>query len=107
MNNVFVAEYITDEERDRAYEFINMLIGALPIKKGEKSGIIEGVQVKLTYHKSKLKREANFSINLDGEFYTTKYIHSKLNHYEPTVTNKITAFVLSNESAVEEFIMND
>jgi len=107
MNNVFVEEYITDEERDRAYEFINMLMGALPIKKGEKIGEIEGVGVKLTYHKSKLKREANFYINLDGEFYTAKYIHSKLNHYEPTITNKITAFILSNQSAVEEYIMND
>ena len=105
MNNVFVEEYITDEERDRAYEFINMLTGALPIKKGEKIGVIESVEVKLVYHKSKLKREANFYINLDGEFYTAKYIHSKLNHYEPTITNKITAFILTNENAVEKFIL--
>jgi len=106
MNNVYVEEYITDEDRDRAYEFINMLLDALPIKKGQKVGTVEGVEVKISYHKSKIKREANFYVGIDDDFYTAKYIHSKLNHYEPIITNKITAFILSNQGAVEQFIMN-
>lgn len=105
MNKVFVADYITDEERDRAYEYINMLLNALPIRKGEKTGVIEGREVRLTYHKTKLKREAAFYVNINGEFLTAKHIHSKLNHYEVSITNEITAFILSNQQAVEDFIM--
>ncbi|MGD9678828.1 MAG: hypothetical protein AB7V16_10860 [Vulcanibacillus sp.] len=106
MNNIYVEEYITDEERDRAYEFIRMLLKALPIKSDVKKGDVEGVNVMLTYHKTKMKNEANFYIDINDEFYTAKYIHSKLNHYKISITNKLTVFILNNKDAVEEFIMN-
>lgn len=106
MNSIYVEEYITDEERDRAYEFIRMLLKALPIKSDIKNGDVEGVNVMLKYHKTKMKNEANFYIDINGEFYTAKYIHSKLNHYKTSITNKLAAFILNNKDAVEEFIMN-
>lgn len=106
MNNIYVEEYIIDEERDRAYEFIRMLLKALPIKSDVKKGNVEGVNVMLKYHKTKMKNEADFYIDINDEFYTAKYIHSKLNHYKTSITNKLTVFILNNKDAVEEFIMN-
>ncbi|QSX05551.1 hypothetical protein JYG23_12865 [Sedimentibacter sp. zth1] len=105
LSQVYVAEYISSIDRDKAYEFINMLLSALPIKKDEKVGSIESKNVKLNYNKTKLKKEANFYIEIDGEYYMAKYIHSKLNHYEECISNEITAFILSNEKEVENFIM--
>lgn len=106
MTQVYVAEYVSSNDRDRAYEFVNMLLSALPVKKDIKNGSIEGKNVKLEYNKTKLKKEANFFIELNGEFYMAKYIHSKLNHYEEYITNEITAFILSYQDEVEDFIMN-
>jgi len=105
VSNVYVADYITPIERDKAYELVNMLLSALPIKKGEKTGVIEGTEVKLTYNKSKLKKEANLFIKIEDDFYTAKFIHSKLNHYDESISNTMTAFILSNEEEVEKFIM--
>lgn len=106
MSNVYVAEYITSEDRDRAYEFINMLLAALPIKNGEKTSVIDNKAVKLTYHRTKLKKEADFCVDIEGCLYTCKFIHSKLNHLEESVTNALTAFILSNQDDIERFIMD-
>lgn len=105
MSNVYLADYITSIERDKAFEFVNMLLSALPIKKEEKNGTIEGTEVKLTYNKSKLKKESNFYIKIEDVFCTAKFIHSKLNHYDESLSNAMTAFILSNEEEVEKFIM--
>lgn len=105
MSNVYVADYITSIERDKAFELVNMLLSALPIKKGEKTGTVEGTDVKLTYNKSKLKKEANFYIKVDDDFFTAKFIHSKLNHYDESISNTMAAFILSNEKEIEKFIM--
>lgn len=106
MSNLYVSDYISALERDKAYEFINMLLAALPISKNEKLDTIEGTEVKLTYNRTKLKKEANFYIKVDGEFYTAKYIHSKLNHYDESISNIMTAFILNNEKQVEKFIID-
>ena len=105
MTNVYLADYITSIERDKAYELVNMLLSALPIKNGEKTGVIEGTELKLTYNKTKLKKEANLFIKINDEFYTAKFIHSKLNHYDESISNTMTAFILSNEEEVEKFIL--
>ena len=105
MANVYLADYITSIERDKAFELVNMLLSALPIKNGEKAGVIEGTEIKLTYNKTKLKKEANLFIKINDEFYTAKFIHSKLNHYDESISNTMTAFILSNEEEVEKFIL--
>ena len=105
VTNVYLADYITSIERDKAYELVNMLLSAQPIKSGEKTGVIEGIELKLTYNRTKLKKEANLFIKINNEFCTAKYIQSKLNHYDESISNTMTAFILSNEEAIEKFIM--
>lgn len=102
---MFLPEYISDDDKDRAYYFINMLIEALPIKHGEKDDVINGVPVKLMYHKSAIKREADFKIYYLDKFYSTKFLHSKIHRYDAVTTNWLVAFILNHKKQIEEFII--
>lgn len=106
-DNRFVSlpEYISENDRDEAYYFIKMLLGALSLKTDTKTGIIDGYDVVLTYNKTKLKREADFKINYNNKLYSFKFLHSKLNHYSDLETNFLAAFVLNHKKQIEDFII--
>lgn len=102
--SVWIPEYITDNDRDQAHYFINMLLRSLALKKEEKLGKISEFDVVLTYNKTKLKREADFKVKHNGKFFSLKFLHSKLSHYDELETNWLTAFVLNNKKEIENFV---
>lgn len=105
-NDRFISlpEYINDDNRDEAHYFINMLLKSLKLRVQDKPGVIDGVNVLLIYNKTKMKREADFKINYNNQFYSSKFLHSKLHHYSDLETNWLVAFILNHKKEIENFI---
>lgn len=101
---VVLPEYVNSEDKDRAYYFINMLLETLPLKSDIKDGEIDGVNVKLSYHKTVLKREADFKVCYEKKYYSCKFLHSKIHRYGDLETNWLVAFILNHKKEIEEFI---
>ncbi len=102
---ISIPEYVDDDNRNEAHYFINMLLKSLPLKKEIKNGIIDNVNVKLIYNKTKLKRESDFQIDYNNKFYSTKFLHSDLHHYSDLETNWLVSFVLNHKKEIEDFIL--
>ena len=102
--NIHLPEYISSDERNQAYYFVNMLLKSLPIKKGEKTSTIDGVNVFLSYNKTKVKRESDLKIKYNDKLYSAKFLHSDLNHYNELDSNWLTAFILNHKKDIEDFV---
>lgn len=102
---ISVPEYVSDDDKNDAYYFIHMLTKSLPIKNEEKVFNVNGVNLKLLYHKTKLKREADLKIEYMGKFYSTKFLHSDLHHYSDLETNWLVSFILKNKKEIENFVL--
>ncbi len=105
--SVWLPEYITENDRDEAYYFVNMLLKSLVLKTEDKIGKILDFDVILTYNKTKLKRESDLKVKYNNKFYSLKFLHSKLNHYSQLETNWLTAFVLNNKKQIEDFVLEN
>lgn len=103
-NNIFLPEYIDDNDKDSAHFFMDMLLKALPLKNEQKLGVIDNIDVVLTYNKTNLKREADFKIKHSGTFFSSKFLHSKLHHYNNLEVNWLVAFILNHKTEIENFI---
>ena len=104
-NIISLPEYVDDNDKDDAYFFITMLLKSLPLKNDQKSGKIDNVDVILSYNKTKLKREADFKIKYNDKLFSTKFLHSKLHHYDELNINWLVAFVLNHKKEIEDFIV--
>lgn len=99
-------EDITNSDKIDAHNIVNVLLKILPISKKEKTGIVDGFQIKLIYPKIPTKRDSNLLIYMNDEWYSLKFLHPSLNKYNFITTNELTAFVLNHQEEVEQFISN-
>ncbi|MCD8500474.1 MAG: hypothetical protein LRY71_00790 [Bacillaceae bacterium] len=101
---LYVAEHIKSYDRDKAHYFMELLLKSLPIKRGEIEFELDGVELKLKFNKTPMKREADLQMKLEETFYSCKHLHSKLNVVPSMIVGELVAFVLNHETELEQKI---